>query len=91
VAIRTFGWYKFETLRASDSEGFAIELYRLRWLRKPQHVATVWRAETDEPGFEVHMGPGYAPEEFLEPFIAAAKVELQESWAGWAENNPHLR
>ena len=81
---------RFESLRCSYPDGFAIELWRRGLFRRRSHVATVFLPETgDELTYEVHLGPASAPSEFVDSFIADAKLELQQWRTEWAANIPN--
>jgi hypothetical protein len=84
MAIRCYNGVRYETLNTSGQEDFTLELYRLRWLRKPLLVAEVSRLDAQiDPIFEVSVNEGAAPPEFIAEFVGEAKLLLQKEWEEW--------
>jgi len=87
MTITSYKGVRYETLRCSVPDGFAMELWRLRRLRKSQLVVEVFCPEDgDEPDFEVHLGSCKAPSDVIETFIADAKKTLQQWRTVWVQS-----
>jgi hypothetical protein len=91
MGVKSYNGDEFETVRSSVPDGFTIELYKRRRFRKSLLVAAVYRPEAGEHAlFEVYLGPGKAPDEVIDAFIAEAKVDLQEWRTWWASTYPEF-